>query len=1181
MKSVRPLLIALGILAVVCAVAVAVALTPAVQRWALHRALPPSPGFNFEVEEISLGLPHFSLRGVTIQRNGLNVKLDRLDADYSLWQVLLNRRLQIHQLTAEGLVVDASRLSPTKARAAAAGAPAAAPGLLGQLHLPVELVLDDVRIEGRALLPGSPSIETEYKITGGKFAPGQEGSLLLAAALKNPEPGADVAMLNVQVSLRATQTAEKTFGRVSLTAVIEAAGRNLSDQSQLKISAELAKDSSGENYSLSADTLLKGTAENLLTVRASLPAGGREYAGQWTLKAQAAQLQPFLLKGTLPDFDAHGEGRFTFNPATSAASLQGTVDADASRLEAVEPALRAIGPISLSAQFDVAEADGVARLHQLDVKLAGEKPVLDLHASSAAELNFKEKHLQVGPSGPGQVLDLNLTGLPLAWIRPFVHDFDLSGGVLTGRFTVTAEQDRLLLRAVQPLNLDEVSVVQQGRLLLNKAAISLSAEAVLTGKELTAKVGAFSLKTPAGDTVSAQATVAVPVAARPAIAVTLSYNADLPQLLSPWLPLGRIKAAGDTDLTLAGEKIELRRFVADITDGAGLSLLKAVSLRPFTLDLATRRASTGQSGTTDLLRLALGRIPLDQLPLNQPGASLAGMVEQGQFVLAADGEKLTLRSEKPLILAGVSLTQGGQPALTALRIEALPSFEVTGHSLLKAQTGDVTVKTATSATLLAFKGEATQAPDTGLRGALTFSVEIPVLSSQPLFAGAQAVTDGRASGEVRAALGGTSQVEARLTINGLVARDGGQSLPVANLSFRAVAQGDGRLSVQAPLLLDRAGQRSDLNFALEVTPARGVFGIDGKLTGEHVELADALSLLGVFAGSAAPAEPVPAVVAPAAKIVADAAPAWSRFAGSLGLDVKSVTRGADWSMTGLTGRVVIEPARLSLEKLEAAFGEKSRLAAKGEIKFGAGATPYELGGDFSLNEFDAGKLFKALEPAKPATVEGLFTVQGHFTGAGETLGRTFERSHGAFELTSRQGIFRGLQRTSSKVSMTSKAVELGASVLGSIFGQQKVTKAAEKVAGSAYFVDQLAQSLGELKYDQLNVKLVRDDTLNVTLSDVSLVSPDLRLLGKGTVTYVADKPLLEQPLSATLSLAARGNIEQLLGKLKLLDGNRDELGYAKTREPVTIAGSLAKPDPTAYFTRIATAKLGDLLTPDN
>jgi hypothetical protein len=101
------------------------------------------------------------------------------------------------------------------------------------------------------------------------------------------------------------------------------------------------------------------------------------------------------------------------------------------------------------------------------------------------------------------------------------------------------------------------------------------------------------------------------------------------------------------------------------------------------------------------------------------------------------------------------------------------------------------------------------------------------------------------------------------------------------------------------------------------------------------------------------------------------------------------------------------------------------------------------------------------------------------------------------------------------------------------------------------------------------------------LEDFTLVSPEIRLLGSGTVTYVADKPLLEQPLSLSLTLAGRGKLEQLLGKLRLLDGSRDELGYAKTAQPITVTGSLAKPDPSAYFAKIAAAKLGDLLTPDN
>ena len=57
------------------------------------------------------------------------------------------------------------------------------------------------------------------------------------------------------------------------------------------------------------------------------------------------------------------------------------------------------------------------------------------------------------------------------------------------------------------------------------------------------------------------------------------------------------------------------------------------------------------------------------------------------------------------------------------------------------------------ALLLAAKGEASQSATAGLQGSMTFTLEVPALAAQPMFAGTQAVSAGRASGEVRAALG--------------------------------------------------------------------------------------------------------------------------------------------------------------------------------------------------------------------------------------------------------------------------------------------------------------------------------------------------------------------------------------------------------------------------------------------
>ena len=1181
MKSARLLLITLGVFAAVVAVAVGLALTPSIQRWAVLRAAAGQPGLKLEVAHVSAGFSTVSLSGVHFAQDGLQVKLDSLDSDYSLLQLVVRRRLVIHQLTATGLMVDASQLSRTKAGVAGATGPAVAPGLLARLELPVALELEDCRLAGRALLPGPAGqapIEADFKITGGKFSPGQAGALLLSATIRNPVADAHVAALNAEVSLRATQTAGRAFDRVSLTAVVDAEGKTFSEQNQLKIAATLSRDQSGENYTASVDTVIRGTAANLLTLQAVLPAGRKEYSGQWTLKAGASQVEPFVLGAALPDFDVRGAGRFAITPGTRSVSLQGDLAAAASRLEAIDPDWRAIGPVKLEARFDLAETDGVARLRQLELQVNGDQPVLELHAASAAEFNFIEGRLKVGGSTAGDVLDLQLHGLPMAWVRPFIHGADLSGNLITGRLMVSAEADRLQLRTVEPLKVDGLGIIQSGRVLLAKAAVSLSPDVVVSGQAVQARISDFKLSTAAGDSVLARFSVTVPMEPNPSIAITVGGTADLPAMLTPWLPLGPVKASGESEFTLTGGrtvlpggesavdlsagKIELRHFTATVTDAAGAPYFQATALRDFGFDLATHQTSGHDKAAVDLMRFTFGRIPLGGIASGEPGSQVGGKVEQGDFLLTAEGDKLSLHAMSPFKLAAFSLTQDGQPALAGLAVEALPVFELTGGIGGRVHTGDVTVKDASGATLATFRGEGTHTAAAGLHGSLTFALEVPALARQPLFAGTEPVGQGHASGEIRVALGATTrQVEARLTVNGLVSAATGQSLPVANLSFRAIAQADGKLSLQAPLLLD--------------------FALEGRLTGEHMELADALSMLGVFLPTAAaveqPADPVGAQPA----VTADPIAAWSRFSGQLALDVKSVTQGKDWSMTGLTGQLQLSPARVALTRLEAAFGEKSRFKSTGELTFVAGAQPYALTGDFSLSEFDAGKFFKAIDPVKPAALEGIFAVSGHLEGQGATVGQTAEQTRGRFDLTSRQGVFRGLQRTSSKVSMTSKAVELGASVFGSIFGSDKVTRAAEKVAGSAYFVDQLAQSVGELKYDQLSLRLVRDASLNVMLEDISLIAPEIRLLGKGTVTYTAGKPLLEQPLNLTLAFAGRGKIEQLLGKLRLLDGTKDELGYAKTQVPVTIAGSLAKPDPSAFFTKIASAKLSEILSNDN
>jgi hypothetical protein len=158
--------------------------------------------------------------------------------------------------------------------------------------------------------------------------------------------------------------------------------------------------------------------------------------------------------------------------------------------------------------------------------------------------------------------------------------------------------------------------------------------------------------------------------------------------------------------------------------------------------------------------------------------------------------------------------------------------------------------------------------------------------------------------------------------------------------------------------------------------------------------------------------------------------------------------------------------------------------------------------------------------------------------------------------------------------VATKAVDAVAA-LGSLFGSDKVKGAAEKVAGQTYQVDQLAQALAELTFDQFVIRANRDERLNFRIEEISLLSPEVRLNARGTVTHVEGKPLLEQPLALNYQLAARGKVEQMLGRLRALDGTKDELGYAKAKDLGQITGTLSRPVPNELFLRLAESRLGD------
>ncbi len=1182
MKLVRPLLITLGILFALVALAIGVALVPAVQQWVVRRALAQQPGLKLDFASLSAGPSSARLTGVRFEQDGLVVTAERAEAEFSAWQFLTREHVRVDRLAVQGVNVDATKVAPART-AQAAGAPVAAPGALAHVQLPYTVQLGDVQIAGRATFPGGPGrapLTAEFQVSGGGIAPGQEGALLLKAKILDATPGAAVTALRADGRLTVRETATRTFDRASLVLALDAEGPQFSQGHQLKLTAGMESVGGTENLTLALDTQRAGQIANLLKISAALPASAPEGSGTWELHATTEQVEPFFLGRVLPRFDTRGAGKFSFNAQTRAATLQGQLAGNVGALETIEPSLRAIGAVRVQSEFDLAVDRSAAQLKHLQFKVDGDQPVLAVETVRPLAINLGGGSLQFAAAGNGPLARVAVQGLPLAWIRPFVAAADVSGGALRGEWVLEGQGDKIELRSTAPLKIDELTVVQDGRRVLDRAELSLQTRATLTPANIQALVEDLTLRTPAGDVVQADLQIELPEAKAEKIVARGKFNANAPRMLEPFLPLGHVQLKGDLDATLTPTVVEVRSFHGELADANGHALLGAASLEAISFDLQTMQLKTAAATDTPVARLTIGTVDFAKMPLVQAIMPLRGSLQATVFNLSVNQGRVFLKPAAPLRFQDLTiLGETKQPTLDRVTIEASPTIEYAGFGDWRLASGDTTFANRDKSVWFSASAEVRATPTEGIRAVSTFNADIAAMATQPPFTAAQVLASGRASGEIRGALvGKTVQVEGRTTLNNLVLREGNQPLPVANLNFRAARSPEGRLSFEAPILLDRLGQRSDLKIAADAVRRTDGFLFDAKITGEHLELADALALLGLAGAPVQTTAPAPKPTATAASrpLEPDARPFWTGLRGELTLDLKSITRGKEWAMTDLNGFVVIDPQRVAVQQLQGVINEKSRLGSRVELRFNGGATPYHLGGNFSLTDFDAGAFIKAFDPGKPPVLEGVVTIAGGFTGDGVNLDQVIDRTRGQFQLTSHAGVFRGLKRTTEKVSVATKAVDAVAA-LGSLFGGDKVKGAAEKVAGASYVVDQIASAVGEVQFDQLSIRATRDDALNLRLDELTLLAPELRLIGKGSITHVAGKPLLEQPLTVNYTLATRGKIEQLFGKVRALDGTKDDLGYSKLKDVGTIGGTLSRPDPSQLFIKLAQSKLADFL----
>ncbi|MDD2765234.1 MAG: AsmA-like C-terminal region-containing protein [Opitutaceae bacterium] len=1207
MNIVRSLLIVVAILVVAVALAVIAAFIPAIQRWAVLRVAAGQPGLKLEVEHLALRTGSLKIHNLRLDRQGVQVVLADASVDLSLWEAIAHRRVIMRQANIKGLQVNLAGVAaspagiiaprpapaapPPPAAAATAVSRAAPPvfdGVFKYFHLPCEIVLEACSIDAELVFPpteGKPPGRMKIQLTGGHLGPGQAAKFNFNASMQNPDPGAAVDKVDAQGTLALTFDARSRLERVATHLEAVASGPLLPAPARLQAGMLLARTAAGETYALTLTSLEAGAEKHLLGLNGDYVAGSAKLAGLWQVQASTRQVAPFVLGLALPDFTMAGEGRFDVNSATLNVRLTGRLAGEVSRLEVIDQRLREPGRLGATATFDLEYGGDHVRVSELVASLSGRKPVLSLQAIQPFSVGLISQQLTAADPAR-EVLEVNLEGLPVAWIGPLVSPLELAGDDITGAFVASLRDGRAWLRARTPLAARKLAVTRAGRVLLPASDISVQVEMEHAKEETRLRLGTLTLETPAGDRLQARGEIGLKAGATPATTVQASFEALLPTLLVPHAPVGPVEARGAVAWSAGGGTVQVDRLDAHVLTPEGRVLLELSSAQPFRFKPASWDIATLADHPGDLLQMKFGRLPLAGLKPYLGTFELDGDLLPGELTVRIQNGALQVAAAAPLRVEKLCARGADRAWAKDLTVEIEPLVDCSTQGVA-VRLAALRVLNALGATLCSAQAEATIAPDFSRpqgRGSMTFDLSLPALAAQPFLAGFSTPSQGRMSGEARCSYDGNLLGEGRLTLNGLVSPATREPLPVANLSFRAGLSAKGDVAVQAPLLIDRLGERSDLTLAATYRTTGPDRSLDARISGQHFVVDDALALLRAFTAPAAaagslPAAP-PASVSAAGGPPATAVPAgpaaarseWAGWGGQVTLDLKSLVYGRTAEITDLAGRIAVDPQRIAVEKITGQMGKEGQIQLNAEARFAAGAPqPYASKLDLKVKDFEIGPLFKAIAPDKPPTVEGRFDVRSQAEGEGRTLAELIEHTRGDFVLQSRKGVFRGLQRAAT-VSRTASIVTGAARLLGL---EEKVGNLVSDIDAAA----ELAGVLAELPFDQLNVRLSRDQSLNLKLSDFALVSPNVRLQGDGSVTYAPGKNLLDQALQVRVNMGVMGTVETRISRAKLpvLSGGRDELGYMKLRDPFVIGGTLAKPDSSQLYAMLGRSLVDRLL----
>ncbi|MFO1448863.1 MAG: hypothetical protein U1F61_11965 [Opitutaceae bacterium] len=1180
MKSLRIFALILGGLLLALLLLVGVALLPAVQTWAARKALSGQPNLTLDIDRVSAGFSQTELKGMRLVQDGSLITAERVVASYSVWDYLTGRGIHVDQAEVQGLVVDLRQAKSSAAATPESPTPATPfQGVFALLRLPIDLTVNRVRAESRVLLPENRT--AVVTVDGQSIAAGQTGTLSWKVDFTDSTTGAALRQAVVQGQGKVSVTADSRIDRIELQTSATPQGPQMSGET-LRFDLTAAQPAAGGAESFQARLGLVRTTgvESLFTADLSFDVATRRFKGDWTVSAAAGQLRAILKDFGLPEFSATGKGDLSFATDSGEAAATGTLQARVPDLRALSPQLPSIGAIDAQGEFSARFARDVTHLDRfaLAIRDADGRTLAELTALQPLAFDLTTQRATLSRPGDA-VARVSAHALPLAWAQTWMAPRRIESGDLSLTLEVKASADgnQFSVQAVEPLVVRQLTLRDGETVLLQQASFTVRPTLSYEPSGLTFDLSPLQLGLSATETITGSLGGKVRLATATA-PLSLTFSTELKgklgQSLKPWLPLdpGPVEFAVTAQGSQQGDRLDVAKVSLQLNGDANVSRLGFDLLQP--LQVGLKDGSVASARPSD----PLARVTLGQLPLAWAGPwvkdlTLAGAVSGGVVDMTLRSrEDLTAITTTALSLKGVSLSQSGKPLVQSLDTAAdftvtlkgdLLTYDVRRLELKEASATPVSLRAAGSIQM----GKTLTASSTG-----NLVLDLPSLLRQPALASYAAMNRGAVTLDFTASTGVAHQAKVTLVARNLVATAGNTALGQVETTLELQLDAEGRGKVVAPVRVTAPNRVSDLKLEASFNRTATSLGIQGSLTGDQVILDDlqAFSRVAPASAAAAPApSPSPAPIgsrpaspSPAAPPVRDTQPAWKGVAGTFDVKLNRVVYGKDYPVQGLQGRLLVTADRLAVEGLKGRLKENP-FSVTALVAFDAKRPqPYALTGKAQVENLDIGEILRAANPSEKPALETQATVLANLGGQGVNLTQLFQNATGTFDLSGGKGVLRALGRKGQMVGAASL-------LLGALGAKQG--------SNTTMAVADLASVLNELSFTQFKIRVERGADLNLNVPTLEFLSPTARLTGSGRITHQAGVPIENQALQFDLKLAGKDSLAFLLNRAGVLSGEKDNQEYFLMNQAISLGGTPAKPDASAFWRLLGQAALGGLL----